>query len=249
MESNKQVILFQRDEVALGYKYKLENPLTSDIKILSIDYDLENMLEDENIKILGPKPKENSLYYLHPYKKNNYIHESLEEDYFLKEKMTLFKKIAQDLGAKKIEIEVVQYKQKKRDIDAKGSAEYKFIKIKSGVHDEKINKYKQSFKIEEEFEIQENFDIGKNIDYYKGYIKEHFLEHETDLISLIESRDSRKMGSLLKKSKIHSEITHEYNRLVEISVGLISPVFQLDSNFSKKIEELNQVEVDITFEF
>lgn len=33
MESNKQVILFQRDEVALGYKYKLENPLTSDIKI------------------------------------------------------------------------------------------------------------------------------------------------------------------------------------------------------------------------
>jgi pyruvate-ferredoxin/flavodoxin oxidoreductase len=52
MESNKQVILFQRDEVALGYKYKLENPLTSDIKILSIDYDLENMLEDENIKIL-----------------------------------------------------------------------------------------------------------------------------------------------------------------------------------------------------
>ena len=74
MESNKQVILFQRDEVALGYKYKLENPLTSDIKILSIDYDLENMLEDENIKILGPNPKENSLYYLHPYKKNTYVH-------------------------------------------------------------------------------------------------------------------------------------------------------------------------------
>lgn len=244
----KQVLLFQEDEKALGYQYEIPRTLSMrDIDVKSIDYDEEEV--KKNYILVGSQPNENSVYYLHPYKKNTYVHESLGEEHFLKEKIILLKRVAYLLGAKSIVTKIVFTEGKTREIDANGECRYKVIEAGVGINHKTEEKYSKIVEISDTFEQEEDFDLNKNIDELRNMIKEFHLHHELEMIDLIESRDSRTSRTKLISKHIKTEITSEYNRLLDISAKLSNPVFNVSVGFKNSLKTVNQIIVDIKFEF
>lgn len=244
----KQVLLFQEDEKALGYQYEIPRTLSMrDIDVKSIDYDVEEV--NKNFTLVGAQPTENSVYYLHPYKKNTYVHESLGEDYFLKEKLALYIKVGYLIGAKTIVTKVISSESKKREIDANGECRYKVIEGDLNINHTTTESYKKSLEISKTFEHKDNFDLDKNIDKLRKMIDMFNLHHETNMISMIDARDSRNSGTILKTEHVKSEITSEYNKILDISAKLSNPVFSVSAGFKDNLEIINKIKVDIRFEF
>lgn len=244
----KQVLLFQEDEKALGYMYRL--PVGYDmenIDVKSIDYDVEEI--KENYTLVGSQPTKNSVYHLHPYKKNTYIHESLGEDYFLKEKLALYKRVGQLLGAKSIATKVISIENKKREIDTNGNLQYKLVDGGVNVKNTISENYKNSLEILDTYQHQENFDLDRNITELHNIINEFNLHHEIDLISMIDARDSKNSGTILSSRHIKSEISSEYNKVLDISAKLSIPLFSVSTGFKDSLKIVNKVIVDIKFEF
>lgn len=243
-----QVILFQEDEKALNYRYKLPFQLNSNISIKSIEYDVDEF-KNNGIKLIGPQPTKDAIYYLHPYKKNEYVHESLGEMYFLEEKMNLYRRVGALLGAKYISTEVVLLESKKLEIDIEGNLRIKVINAGTDINYSEQSKY-QNFQVtKEKIGFEDNFDLNKNIDALRIMIDKRNLHHELGIISLVEGRDSRDSGVSLKSKKVNSEISSEYNSLLEVSAQLSAPVFSVGSNFKRSLETLNKLNVNIEFEF
>ncbi|MFK8269487.1 hypothetical protein [Capnocytophaga stomatis] len=245
-----KVLLFQEDEKALNYKYKYPDyVLGKDIEVKSFEYDVDE-LKEAGIKFIGGEPKDNAVYFLHPYKENTYVSETQPENYFLEEKLELYKRVASLLGAKKIETKVGAEESQKIEVDAQGNVTFAPVaKLEGGVKIEKNQNNKISLEIEDSFELQPNFNLHKNIEELRSLIEKFNLHHEIGIISLIDSRDSTNSGTLLKKRKIKSEITSEYNHLLEISAKLNVKAFEISATFKRKVEKMNKLTLEITFEF
>jgi len=249
MKSNlPQVVLFQEDEKALNYEYKLPFQLDANISIKSIEYDVEEF-KNSGIKLIGPQPTKDTIYYLHPYKNNEYIHESLGEMYFLQEKLDLYRRVGALLGAKSISTKVVLTESKNLTIDVEGKLQIKLVKAETSVNYTEQSKYQQALEISEEYNLQNNFDLHKNIDELHVMIDKLNLHHELGIISLIEARDSRNSGTALSKRKVKSEISSEYSNLLQVSAQLSAPVFSIGADFKRSLETLNKLNVDIEYEF
>ena len=183
-----EVVLFQNDEKSLGYKYEEKAPqLSTKIQIKSIDYDAEDF--KNNFELIGGKPEENSVFYLDPYKSNTYVHESKAEKYFLAEKIALYRLVAYYLGANKVESIVTIDKQAKLCIDKKGNLSYKIIKAEVTTKKEMEERYFETCHITEEFKLNENYDVKNGIILCEKLIIDNNLQGETDLISLLKTRD------------------------------------------------------------
>lgn len=249
MHSNlPQVIIFQEDEKALNYRFKLPFALNSGIAVKSIEYDLEDF-KASGVKLVGPRTSKDSIYYLHPYKNTEYVHESLGEMHFLTEKLDLYKRVGALLGAKSIATKVVLTESKKLEIDVEGKLRVKVVEIETSVKNSEQSKYKESLEINDTYKLQDNFDLNKNIDELRNMIQKLNLHHELGIISLIDARDSRKSGTILTTRKVKSEISSEYNSLLQISAQLSSPVFSVGAEFSRSLETVNRLNIDIDFEF
>jgi|GEM_PF-2053869 hypothetical protein len=246
----KEVLIFQEDEKALGYSYKLPNDFDmKNIDVKSIDYDVERA--KKNYTLVGGSfyPAKDSVYYLHPYEKNTYIHESIGEDYFLKAKLGFYRKVGHLLGAKSIVTKVESIKREEREVNAKGECEYKVVKGSATADYTKEQKDKSLVEISDTYQLQDNFDLNKNIDELRKLIDELNLHHEIEIISLIDFRDSRVSGTILKERHVKSEITSEYNRTLDISVKLTHPVFSVSTEFKDRVKRVQTIMIDIKFEF
>jgi len=248
--SNKlaQVVIFQEDEKALNYRYRLPFQLNSNISVKSIEYDTEEFT-NKNIKLVGPRPSRDSIYYLHPYKNNVYLHESIVEKHLLEEKLALYRRVGYLVGAKSINTKVVSSNPEKLSIDAEGKVQKKILKVEANFNSTKESKEQDSLEVYEEYSIQDNFDLNKNIDVLNNIIVEYNLHHEIGLKSLIDSRDSRDSGTMLTKKTISSEITSEYNSLLKISAQLSSPIFSASTDFKQSIETVKKLNINIEFVF
>ena len=248
--NNPKVILFQKDETALGYRYNLDNgfKLDPNISIKSIDYDIDEI--KNNYTLIG-EPELNSVFYRHPYKENTYVNENYNEIYFLKEKLSLFKEIGKQLGAKSIKTKIKKTKSKERNIDASGEVSYAKVKGDLSVNTEVKDNHSETIEINEKFELMPNFDLNKNIDELHKKINILNLHHETDLIELIRDRDSRNTGIALSEKQIKSEITSEYNSLTNISANLTAAatIFSLSANFKDTVKTENKIVIEIEYDF
>ncbi|WGU71308.1 hypothetical protein QIU18_05415 [Capnocytophaga canimorsus] len=151
---------------------------------------------------------------------------------------------------KKIETKVGAEESQKIEVDAQGNVTFAPVaKLEGGVKIEKNQNNKISLEIEDSFELQPNFNLHKNIEELRSLIEKFNLHHEIGIISLIDSRDSTNSGTLLKKRKIKSEITSEYNHLLEISAKLNVKAFEISATFKRKVEKMNKLTLEITFEF
>lgn len=243
-----KVLVFQEDENALNYRYKLPFKLKEEISVKSFEYDFETF-QNSGVKLVGPRPSENEIYYLHPYKDNEYIHESKGEMYFLEEKLNLYRRVGALLGAKSISTKVSLIESEKLEIDFEGNLKVKLVKAEFNVKKSTESKYKDSLEISEDYELQNNFDIVRNIESLRGLVDKYNLHHELGITSLIEARDSRDTGVSLSKRSVKSEISSEYKNLLVVSAQLNTPVFNVSLNFKKSFESLNKLNVDIEFIF
>lgn len=243
-----KVILFQEDEKALNYRYKLDYRTGPDVQVKSLEHDYEEFAK-ENKLVGANRVDANTLFFLHPYKNNVYLNENLGENYFLEEKLELYKRAASLLGAKSISTKVSFKESRSVTTDVNGEVNYNLISLEGESKNEIENNYKKSLEIREEFEPQNNFNKDRNISELKKFIDEHNLHHELGLVSLIEGRDSSHSGTLLTKRTVKSEITSEYNNLLEVSAKLNSPVFSVSGGYKRKLQEVNTLIVDIEFIF
>ncbi|QNS41238.1 hypothetical protein H0S70_13055 [Chryseobacterium manosquense] len=248
-EQLPEVILFQADEKARGYEYQLppNKQLPKTIKVKSFDYDLADFLK--KFTLVGGRPSQNSVYFLHPYKNNIYVSDNLDASYFLKEKIHLFKKVGQLLGAKSIKTKVKESQSEVNTFAGKIEALYKLIKGSGEIKSETTKIDKTSLEISDTYELQDNFDLNKNIDNLRKLIRENNLNHELELISLIDARDSRTSGTKISKRHVNSELSSEYNHLLETSMAIQNPVFDVSAKFNKHTNRLNVLSIDITYEF
>ena len=125
----------------------------------------------------------------------------------------------------------------------------KVVEIETSVKNSEQSKYKESLEINDTYKLQDNFDLNKNIDELRNMIQKLNLHHELGIISLIDARDSSESGTILTTRKVKSEISSEYNSLLQISAQLSSPVFSLGAEFSRSLETVNRLNIDIDFEF
>ena len=248
MEQNAKVVLFLEDEKALNYKYKTVINLTKDIEIKSLDYDFEKF-ENEFTLISESKTSYGDIYFLHPYKSNTYVNEKNAEQYLLHEKLNLFRRAASLLGAVSISSKVIVKNIDSIETDTNGKVRWKIADAGIDVKTKSTNNLKSSLEIYDEYKLESNYNHQENLENLRKFIEENNLNHELQLIDLIEGRDYKKSGTSLKKKKIKTEITQEYNNLLEISARLKSPVFSLNSSFHKKLKNVKTLEVEIEYNF
>lgn len=243
-----EVVLFQNDEKSLGYKFEENAPqLSPKIEIKSIDYDAEDFIK--NFELIGGKPEENSVFYLNPYKSNTYVHESKADKYFLAEKIALYRLVAYYLGATKVESIVTIDEQAILSTDKEGNLSYKFVKAKVRTKKEMEESYFETCHITEDFKLNENYDIKNGIILCEKLIIDNNLQGETELILLLKTRHSELVGSQSTKKTINTEISSEYNSLLEVSATLTSPIFSVSGSFTRSVKTLNKIRVAITFTF
>ncbi|MCU7543242.1 hypothetical protein [Riemerella anatipestifer] len=248
---NPELIVFQEDEIALGYKYLSETKnLPSDIEIKSYEYDLEKVRNE--FHIIGGNPRLQTVLYKHPYQENTYINGDIDniESFFLKEKLNLYMDFGRLLGAKSINVKVTSFKSEEREMDASGEVKYKVVNIDSSYKKEEEKKLTSTIEISKEYEKSDNFNLCNNIDELKKRIDNLNLYHETELVSLVRERDSRDGGVFNSKTRVKSTITSEYRRASEFAFNLAAtPVFELNSKVKNSVKNVNEIEVDIEFIF
>lgn len=251
----KDIIIFQDDETALGYKFAESFPIDfplENISIKSSEYDVD-FFKEHNLQIIGDQPKNSQDIFLkHPYLDNTYINSDFSDlqDYFLKQKINFYKKVAKDLGATAINAKVSRIEISEDEINVKVDGKHvSGVGVEIDVKNNEKSDFQNKYSFESRFEIQKNHNLSDNIDRMKEFINSHNLNHELDLISLIDSRDSRISGNLLKYEKITSEITSEINKLKKISGRLRIPVFSLKADFERNISTYTKIELEIEYFF
>ena len=245
---NSKIILFEEDEKSLNYKFEKHSDKLKSTEVLSIEYDKDKFIND--FEIVGQLPEIGSVYYKHPSKLNCYVNSREDEYFFMQEKIEIYGKIAQLLGATGFEATVVLDSVGKIEFEADGNIKYKVVEINSSIKEAETTKIIQRLQLKRDIEIQPDFD--KHISYEKAidFIKNHNFSSDPSLKGLIESRDPS-IGSLNKNQNLKTELTSEYNELIEFSAGLniMGDVFNLNIGFSRKFESIKKVNLDMTIYF
>ncbi|TDE03310.1 hypothetical protein [Flavobacterium sandaracinum] len=245
---NSKIVLFEEDERSLNYKFEKFADRLNSTEILSLEYDKDKFLND--YEIVGQEPEIGSVYYKHPSKPNCYVNSSLGEYFFMQEKIEVYGKIAQLLGATGFEATVVLDSQEKKIKVVNGDIQYQVVKIEGDRKEEQTKKIIQSLQLNRKITIEPHFD--KNSSYNKAceFLKSNNFTSDPSLNSLLESRNPDN-GSVTQEQTIKIELTSEYNELLEISAGLevMKEVFKLNMSFSEKFESIKKVNLDMKIYF
>lgn len=245
---NGKVVLFEEDEKSLNYRFEKFADRLRSTEILSLEYDKENFLN--TFEIVGQEPEIGSVYYKHPNKLKCYVDGNLDEYYFMQEKIEFYARIVKLLGAIRFEAKVFLESIEKLTFGANGDLKYQAIEVDATYKETETNKITQKLILERDFEMQPNFDneigFNKAIDFYNS----HNFSSDPSMIGLIDSRNP-KDGSLSKRQGLISELTSDYNKLLEFSAGLnvMGGVFNLNMGFSKKFELIKKVNLDMKIYF
>lgn len=245
---NSKVVLFEEDEKSLNYKFEKHSDRLKSTDVLSIEYDKDEFLK--KYEIVGQKPETGTVYYKHPIKDNCYVNSSLDEYYFMEEKIEFYGKIAQLLGAVGFEATVVLDSIEKIDFDLNGNITYKVVEIDATYKKIETNKITQRLELKREIVKKPDFDIIKGFNKANDLVNQHNFSADPKLRGLIDSRDPEN-GSFSKKQTLKTELTSDYNQLLEFSAGLnvMAGVFKLNMGFSKQFESIKKVNLDMEIYF
>lgn len=245
---NSKVILFEEDEKSLNYKFEKHSDKLKSTEVLSIEYDKNEFLE--KYKIVGQDPEVGTVYYKHPIKDNYYVNSSLDEYYFMEEKIEFYGKIAQLLGATGFEATVVLDSIEKMEFDSEGNITYKVVEIDAKYKQTETNKITQRLELKREIEKKSDFDPVKGFIKANDFVNSHNFSADPKLRGLIDSRDPEN-DSFSTKQILKTELTSDYNQLLEFSAGLnvMSGVFKLNMGFSKQFQSIKKVNLDMVIYF
>jgi hypothetical protein len=245
---NSKVILFEEDERSLNYKFEKYSDKLMSTDILSLEYDKDEFLN--SYEIIGQLPEIGSVYYKHPSKINCYVNSTLDEYYFMQEKIEVYAKVAQLLGATKFDATVVLDSQEKNIVIVNGDIQYNVVKTEASYNKEQTNKIIQSLNFNRKIKIEPDFDKHSSYNEACQFLKSRNFTADPSLNGLLESRNPYN-GSVTEEQTIKTELTSEYNELLEFSAGLevMKDVFKLNLGFSRKFESIKKVNLDIKIYF
>lgn len=245
---NSKIVLFEEDEKSLNYKFEKHSDKLKSTDVLSLEYDKDKFLKNYEIK--GQLPEIGSVYYKHPIIPNCYVNSTLDEYYFMKEKIEAYGKVAQLLGAASFEATVVLDSIEKIAFEVSGDFKYKVVDMNASLKEAETNRIVQKLELKRNFEIQIGFDKEKSFNNASDFIRSHNFSADPSLKGLLESRDP-KLGSTTKDQTLKTELTSEYNELLEFSAGLnvMKEVFNLSMGFSKRFESIKKVNLDMKIYF
>lgn len=245
---NSKIILFEDDERSLNYKFeKFANKLKS-TDVLSLEYDKDKFLN--SYEIIGQLPQVGSVYYKHPNKPLCYVDSSLDEYYFMQEKIEVYGRVAQLLGATSFKATVVLDSVESMDFDANGNIKYKVIEINASVRETETNKIIQRLVLNRDIDLKPDFNKKTSFNEAVDFVRSHNFSSDPSLNGLIYSRNPDG-GSVTRSQTLKTELTSEYNELLEFSAGLnvMGDVFKLSMGFSKKFELIKKVNLDMKIYF
>jgi hypothetical protein len=245
---NSKIVLFEEDERSLNYKFEKFADRLKSTEILSLEYDKDEFLK--KYEIIGQEPELGSVYYKHPNKPGFYINSSLDEYYFMEEKIEFYAKVAQLLGATGFEATVVLDSIEEMDFSGNGDIKYKVVEFDAKYKETVTNKISQRLELKRKIEKKTDFDIKKGFIKATDFVNSHNFSADTKLQGLIDSRDPEN-DSFNKEQTLKTEITSDYNQLLEFSAGLnvMKDVFKLNMGFSKKFKSIKKVNLDMTIYF
>ena len=245
---NSKIVLFEEDEKSLNYKFEKHSDKLMSTEILSFEYDKDKFLKD--YEIVGQEPEIGSVYYKHPNRPKCYVDSNLDEYYFMQEKIEDYAKVAKWLGATGFKATIVLDSMEKITFGTNGDFKYQAVEVDATYKETETIKITQRLKLKRDFEIQPDFD--KEISFKKAndFVNSHNFTADRGLKGLIDSRNP-KDGSFTKYQGLNSELTSDYNKLLEFSAGLnvMSGVFKLNMGFSKKFELIKKVNLDMKIYF
>lgn len=243
-----QIVVFQEDELMQVYPYMLPYKMDSNIAIKSIDYDLEDF--QNNFKIISKnRPSLSDVYFLHPYKENIYIEQSMAENHLIQEKLALYTKIASLVGASQVKTYVRFEEAKSYELDVEGNLNYKVVTVSAEYKEKQEQRFSESIDDVSQYVRKDNYNLHKNIDEIYELINKNNLNHEIQLKSLVEGRDDRRGGVQLTNKSIKLELTSEVNSLYQLSAKITSPVFKVNANLKESLKAVNRLFLELHFEF
>lgn len=250
MENSKiseNVILFEYDERSLNYMFEPRSGELKSVKVLSIEYDKDNFLQ---YNLIGPTPEIGSVYYKHPYRKSTYVNSNLTDFYFMNEKLELIAHLVKLLGAKSFEGSVDIEEIEKVEISADGKVNFKVVSVNSSFKKEETSKLTSKLKLKRYFEEDHNFNRIENYKEAQRHIKENNLSAESSIIGLIESRNPQ-VGNHNKRQELTTELSSEFNSILNFSVGLkvMESVFNLNFDYNKQFESIKKVNLSMIVTF
>lgn len=247
-----KVVLFQEDEKSKNYKWSL--PEGSDfnrkpIAIKSLEYDKEEFLNKNEVVIANKNFDLDTVFYLHPNRENVYIEQSQFEGHIFKEKILRYIQMAQKLGAKKANLTAELVETRKLEINANGSVEYKVAKLEGELKREIEEKFRETYINNNEYKPSENYDLAKNYKEALEWIDKENLYFDQDLVHFVKSRNP-KIGNLLSKQELKTQLTQDTNQLLEISASLtVGPIFKLKGGFKESVSSQKDLLLKIELEF
>jgi hypothetical protein len=244
---NETVILFEDDERSLNYKFEPFAKQLKSTRVLSVEYDKDDFLQFE---LIGTKPEIGSVYYKHPYKNDTYVNSNLTDFYFMNEKLELIGHLVKLLGAKSFEASVSIEDIEKMKISTEGKITYKVVKLDVSSKKEETQKLVSKLKLKREFEQDASFD--KRVSYKEAldYIQKYNLSSESSINGLIESRNPD-VGNQNKHQELSTELTSEYNSILDFAAGLsvMGDVFNLNFAYNKQFESKKKVNLSMEVNF
>lgn len=241
------VILFEDDERSLNYKLEPFGKQLKSTKVLSIEYDKDKFSQFE---LIGSKPEIGSVYYKHPYKNDVYVNSNLTDFYFMNEKLELIAHLVKLLGAKSFEASVSIEDIEKMEFSTDGKISYTTVSAESRSKKEETKKLVSKLKLKREFEQDDSFDKIASYKNTLDHIKKYNLSAESSIIGLIDSRNPD-VGNQNKRQKLSTELTSEYNSILDFAAGLsvMGDVFNLNFGFNKQFESIKKVNLSMKVDF
>lgn len=245
---NSKVVLFEEDERALNYKFEKFADRLKSTEILSLEYDKEEFLK--KYEIIGQEPEIGSVYYKHPNKPNCYVNNSLNEYFFMQEKIEVYAKVAQLLGATNFEAKVILDSKERKITTVDGVIEYTTTTIDASRKSQIINEIKQNLKLSRNMKILPEFDKYSCYNKASDFLKSYNFTSDPSLNGLLESRNPEN-GTVNEKQILSIELTSEYNELLEFSAGLaaMKGIFKLSMRFSEQFQSIKKVNLDMVIHF
>ena len=245
----KDVVLITSDEKALGYKWEDKGSELNNIEVVSEDYGLPKLLNDE-IQLIGYRSGQEQVFVKNPMQHNQFIEVSKAEDLIFRNKIRIYKRIAMLLGAQSFNAKAEFVEMKKLSMNANAEMTYKMVDIKGGLKKEHTETFNKTYELNSVFELNENFDRYRAYKEAQDTISAYNLHNEVDIIGLIENNNPDDQ-SREQRQTVRFQLSSELNDLLEASfkINALPGVFALDANFKSTTETLRKIilETEIVF--
>lgn len=234
IENLKDVIVIEKDELALGYRYEPEARELNGITVCSYEYDLPDLLK--KYTFFPCNPQIGDVYAKSPFYENVYISICDYRAHVVQSKSRCMSNVARLLGATSYHSKIVLGKFTERKWTVGVGVEYK--SVEGGV--DITQEIQDSLKIKSEVNMTYETKGVTQADYddARQQAEQYRLSTNPNIVTLLEQRNPQS-SSLLKSMNVNVSLSEEVNRSLDVAFRLnaMAGVFKLSSDFNLSLKK------------